>query len=99
MRHALLVWRVLPLVWLALGLCAPHAGSQAVPNMPQATLREPDQKTPEISTAELRQILVEKSATVFDARPFQEYAVSGSVSKVEIDWDACHTGPHLRSLS
>src|SRR5215468_9723258 len=23
----------------------------------------------------------------------------GSVSKVEIDWDACHTGPHLRSLS
>src|SRR5919109_560730 len=23
----------------------------------------------------------------------------GSVSKVEMDWDECHTGPHLRSLS
>ena len=23
----------------------------------------------------------------------------GSVSKVEMDWDKCHTGPHLRSFS
>lgn len=37
---------------------------------------EPDQKTLELSTEELRKILVEKSATVFDARPFNEYAVS-----------------------
>jgi hypothetical protein len=29
----------------------------------------------------------------------QVVAKTGSVSKVEIDWDACHTGPHLRSLS
>ena len=42
----------------------------------RATLLEPDQKTPEISTEELRTILATKSATVFDARPFNEYAVS-----------------------
>jgi rhodanese-related sulfurtransferase len=45
-------------------------------NIQQATLAEFDQKTPEISTQELRQILAEQSATVFDARPFKEYAVS-----------------------
>jgi rhodanese-related sulfurtransferase len=42
----------------------------------QATLQEPNQKTPEVSTEELRQILADQSAIVFDARPFQEYAVS-----------------------
>ena len=44
---------------------------------------EPDQRTKEISTDELRKILAEKSATVFDARPFNEYAIShipGSVN-------------------
>jgi rhodanese-related sulfurtransferase len=42
----------------------------------QATLMEKHQKTPEISTEELAKILAEQSATVFDARPFQEYSVS-----------------------
>jgi rhodanese-related sulfurtransferase len=37
---------------------------------------ESDQKTKEISTEELRSILAEKSATVFDARPHKEYALS-----------------------
>ncbi len=46
------------------------------PTIFQATLREPNQKTPEVSTEELGKILAEKSATVFDARPFREYAVS-----------------------
>ena len=41
-----------------------------------ATLLESDQKTPEISTDELRTILAKKSATVFDARPYNGYAVS-----------------------
>ena len=40
------------------------------------TLVESDQKTPELSTNELRQILAEQSATVFDARPVMEYALS-----------------------
>jgi rhodanese-related sulfurtransferase len=69
-------WRVIPIVWLALGVCAPYARGQAVVTIQQATLMEADQKAPEISTEELRKILVEKSATVFDARPFNEYAVS-----------------------
>ena len=42
----------------------------------QATLVETDQKTKEVSTEELRKILLEKTAIVFDARPFKEYAIS-----------------------
>jgi rhodanese-related sulfurtransferase len=42
----------------------------------QATLMEPNQKTTEVSTDELRQILTDGSAVVFDARPQMEYAVS-----------------------
>lgn len=41
----------------------------------EATLLE-SKKTPEISTSELGKLLAEKGATVFDARPFKEYAVS-----------------------
>ncbi len=42
----------------------------------QATLVEKKSITPQISTDELRQILRQKTATVFDARPYREYAVS-----------------------
>lgn len=42
----------------------------------QATLIEPDQKTPNISTEEMHRILGDKSATVFDARAPEEYSVS-----------------------
>jgi rhodanese-related sulfurtransferase len=42
----------------------------------QTTLMEPNQKTAEISTDELRQILKDQSAVVFDARPPMEYATS-----------------------
>ncbi len=44
-------------------------------NIYQATLREKE-KTPEVNTEELRQILAQKSATVFDARLPKEYAIS-----------------------
>jgi rhodanese-related sulfurtransferase len=44
-------------------------------NIAQGTLQE-NEKTPEISTAELQQILAARSATVFDARPFNEFAIS-----------------------
>jgi rhodanese-related sulfurtransferase len=40
----------------------------------QATLQESDQPAPEISTDALREILADNSATVFDARPYNEYA-------------------------
>ena len=40
------------------------------------TLMESNQKTAEVSTDELRQILKDGSAVVFDSRPHLEYAVS-----------------------
>jgi rhodanese-related sulfurtransferase len=52
------------------------ARGESALNIFQATLMEPGQKTPEVSTEELRKILTEKSAVVFDARPYREYAVS-----------------------
>ena len=64
------------LAFLVMAVCPPLAGAQAPANVHQATLMESDQKTKEVSTEELRKILADKSATVFDARPFREYAVS-----------------------
>ena len=61
---------------LALIVYATHAIAQSSMGVYQNTLMESDQKTRELSTNELRQILAEKSATLFDARPFMEYAVS-----------------------
>jgi rhodanese-related sulfurtransferase len=42
----------------------------------QGTLLEPNQKTLEVSTEELRKILADRQSLVLDARPFMEYAVS-----------------------
>src|SRR5712671_955450 len=54
---------------LALLLCA--AGGTVY----EATLGETGEKTAEITTAEMRQILEKKSAVVFDSRPAREFAV------------------------
>src|SRR5262245_52836387 len=51
-------------------------GAQTVKTIAQATLEEPNQRTLEVSTDELRGILAERSAVVFDARPPKEYAIS-----------------------
>ena len=64
------------LAFLVLAACTLPADAQPSANIHQATLMESDQKTKEVSTEELRSILAKKSATVFDARPFKEYAVS-----------------------
>ena len=64
------------LAFLILAVCPPPAHAQSSANIHQATLMELDQKTTEVSTEEVRNILAEKSATVFDARPFKEYAMS-----------------------
>jgi rhodanese-related sulfurtransferase len=45
-------------------------------NVFQGTLMEANQKTSEVTTDELRQILKDGNATVFDSRPHMEYAVS-----------------------
>src|SRR4051812_27129630 len=50
--------------------------AQTGSNIFQGTLMEANQKTGEISTDELRPILKDGSATVFDARPHMEYTVS-----------------------
>jgi rhodanese-related sulfurtransferase len=71
-----LTWLVVPLLLLALGACASSARGEVGLSIQQATLMEPDQKTAEVSTEELQTILLEKGATVIDARPFKEYAVS-----------------------
>src|SRR5262245_11733300 len=42
----------------------------------QVTLEEPNQATSEVSTDELRRILADRSAVVFDARPPREFAIS-----------------------
>lgn len=42
----------------------------------QTTLGEPNPKTAEVSTEELRKILTDRSALVLDARPYLEYAMS-----------------------
>jgi rhodanese-related sulfurtransferase len=55
---------------------AQSTNPQSSSSIHQATLMESDQRTREVSTEELRSILKEKSATVLDARPFKEYAIS-----------------------
>lgn len=50
--------------------------AQSASNIHTATLGETGAKTPEISTEELRRILADKGATVFDVRPAMEFATS-----------------------
>src|SRR4051794_8529568 len=53
------------------------AGAQpaiAADDIQRATLAQPNQATEQVSTEELRRILAERSATVFDARPVMEFA-------------------------
>jgi rhodanese-related sulfurtransferase len=64
------------LAFLILAVFPLSSNAQSSANIHQATLMESDQKTKEVSTEELRSILAEKSATVVDARPFKEYAIS-----------------------
>jgi rhodanese-related sulfurtransferase len=60
----------------ALAICALCvAAAPAGVGIHRATLEEPGQPTPEISTDELRLILREGSATVLDPRPYAEYAL------------------------
>ena len=61
---------------LVLTAAARSVSAQSTGTIHQATLMESDQRTKEISTEDLRKILAEKSATVFDARPLNEYAIS-----------------------
>jgi len=59
----------------ALVLLVAAARMQA-PSVFDAVLAEAEQRTPEVSTAEIRRILAATSAIVLDARPHLEFAVS-----------------------
>jgi rhodanese-related sulfurtransferase len=64
---------------VAVAICGtPSAGVAAETSFDvmKATLSEPNQKAPEVSTEELRKILSDKSAKVLDARPHLEYSIS-----------------------
>ncbi len=54
----------------------PSLQAQSKPDIDRATLGELNPKTPEVSTDELRRILAEDAATVFDVRPHTEFAIS-----------------------
>lgn len=64
---------------LAIGTLLVAAGlsaAQAPATIQQAILNEPNQRSTEVSTEELAQILAAGTVAVFDARPFREFAVS-----------------------
>jgi rhodanese-related sulfurtransferase len=82
-RHALLQWGdamrtsqwiVTAIFGLVLTGCATTQGG----NVYQATLMEPDEKTQEVSTEQVRRILVDGSAVVLDMRKRSEY-VAGHI--------------------
>ncbi len=63
---------------LTVGMLVVAAGlsaAQVPAPIQQAILSEPNQRTTEVSTDELRQILAAGSAIIFDARPRREFAV------------------------
>jgi rhodanese-related sulfurtransferase len=64
---------------------APAYASKARPNVYEATLEEQGQKTPEISTDELRAILAKAGAIVFDARPQQEFEIAHIPGSINLD--------------
>jgi rhodanese-related sulfurtransferase len=76
--RALLGTLVIAAVLVGTGIGAPAAVGQSTESVSimQGTLMESGQKTTEVSTEDLRQILDAGSAYVFDARPHLEYAVS-----------------------
>jgi rhodanese-related sulfurtransferase len=62
--------------FLALSVWVTCTSADSPGTIHESTLMESGQKTPEVSTNELRKILADKSATVFDARPLMEYSMS-----------------------
>ena len=73
------------LVACSIASMAPAFASKAKPSVYEATLEEPGQKTPEISTDEFKSILAKTGAVVFDARPPQEYAMAHIPGSVNLD--------------
>jgi rhodanese-related sulfurtransferase len=64
------------LALVATALLAGNVQGQTPSDIMKATLAQPNEKTAEVSTDELRRMLADGSATVFDARPHLEFAIS-----------------------
>jgi rhodanese-related sulfurtransferase len=64
------------LLLILVGSAGSPLGAQPGGRIDQATLMEPNQRTPEVSTDELKRVLADGSALVLDARPHLEYAMS-----------------------
>lgn len=61
---------------LLLGLWVASGHAQSTVNIYRAVLDEASTTTAQVTTDELRKILADKSATIFDTRPFKEFAIS-----------------------
>ena len=59
--------------------------TKAKPTVFEATLGEQGQKTPELSTDELKAFLARKNGVVFDARPNREFALAHVPGSLNID--------------
>jgi rhodanese-related sulfurtransferase len=66
------------LIWAATFFTGtpPRLLAQSTINIHSATLGESNAQIPEISTEEMRRVLADNSATVFDVRPALEFAIS-----------------------
>ena len=64
---------------------APAPASKARPSAYEATLEEQGQKTPQVSTDELRAMLAKGGAILFDARPTEEYATAHIPGSLNLD--------------
>ena len=73
LTHTLLVGS---LALIATAFLPESVQGQNAPDILKATLAQSSEKTAEVSTEELRRILADGSATVFDARPHLEFAIS-----------------------
>jgi hypothetical protein len=75
MRHGILPSPAVLLAGATL-LAGARLEAQAGTSIRDAVLGEAGQVTAEISTDELTRVLRDRSATVLDARPYAEYAIS-----------------------
>ena len=76
MKKLIFAWMAFTLFPPVVSIAQNGLEKNAALNVYAATLGETGAKTPEISTEELRRILEEKSATLFDVRPAMEFATS-----------------------
>ena len=76
MNRLLMLARPVVIVFIAMLVSTARLSTQAPLSVRQAVVGETGHTTPEVSTADLERILADQSATVLDARPYREFAMS-----------------------